>query len=90
MFECSRCHDVVQEMVEVQGITQHVAMAIAGSSVYGLQPGGSPTTSGATSEYDSSSKVTAHVAVHLCLYQGRNCSDLKLRARPLSLGSCED
>ena len=44
-------------MVEVQGITQHVAMAIAGSSVYGLQTGGSASNPGPAGDYDSSSKV---------------------------------
>ncbi len=55
-----------QEM-EVQGITQHVAMAIAGSSVYGLQGVGS-SSSNTTTEYDSGSKVCTRVCVCVCVF----------------------
>ena len=44
-------------MVEVQGITQHVAMAIAGSSVYGLQSMGTASSPGPSGDYDNSNKV---------------------------------
>ena len=43
--------------MEVQGITQHVAMAIAGSSVYGLQSMGTASSPGPAGDYDNSNKV---------------------------------
>ena len=41
----------------MQGITQHVAMAIAGSSVYGLQAVGTASSPGPAGDYDNSNKV---------------------------------
>ena len=52
-------------MVEVQGITQHVAMAIAGSSVYGLQTVGTASSPGPAGDYDNSNKVRKS---RLCLH----------------------
>ena len=54
-------------MVEVQGITQHVAMAIAGSSVYGLQAVGTASSPGPAGDYDNSNKVRQESILVRCV-----------------------